>query len=73
MDQFCLDPENIKRVYNWFYHGFPDFKNNEICESKDVTLMKKMELYILENEQWNKNKKLCPMPYTTNSERKRLL
>lgn len=50
MESFCLNPENTKRVYNWFYHGFPDFKNNKMVEDEDVSLMKKMELFILENE-----------------------
>ena len=53
MNEFCLDAENIKRVYNWFYHGFPDYKKNEKCVGEDIILMKKMEMHILENEQPN--------------------
>lgn len=53
MNDFCLNTENIKRVYNWFYHGFPDYKKNEKCMGEDIILMRKMEMFILENEQPN--------------------
>ena len=37
------------RMYNWFYHGFEDFKNNESCSPSDIMLMKKLERWLIEN------------------------
>ena len=49
MSSLCLDVENTKRAYNWFYHGFKEYKNNNLCSPEDIMLMKKMERYLIEN------------------------
>jgi hypothetical protein len=36
-------------VYNWFYHGFKEYKNNDLCSPEDTMLMKKMERHLIEN------------------------
>ncbi len=42
--------EAAKRVYNWFHHAFPDYKNNELCTSEDIELRNNLEMWILANE-----------------------
>lgn len=44
-----INVDNVKRMYNWFYHGFEDFKNNESCSPSDIMLMKKLERWLIEN------------------------
>jgi hypothetical protein len=44
-----LDIKNTKRVYNWFHHGFADYRNNELCSPEDIMLMKEMERFLIEN------------------------
>lgn len=45
-----LNIEGAKRVYNWFHHAFPDYKNNEVCTKKDIDLRNELEVWILANE-----------------------
>jgi len=51
LSSLCLDIENTKRAYNWFYHGFKEYKNNDLCSPEDIMLMKKMEKHLIENGQ----------------------
>jgi len=44
-----INVDNVKRMYNWFYHGFEDFKNNESCSPADIMLMKKLERWLIDN------------------------
>ena len=44
-----INVDSVKRMYNWFYHGFEDFKNNESCSPTDIMLMKKLERWLIEN------------------------
>jgi len=44
-----VNVDSVKRMYNWFYHGFEDFKNNESCSPADIMLMKKLERWLIEN------------------------
>ena len=48
-DELSFGIANVKRMYNWFYHGFDDFKNNESCSPADIMLMKKLERWLIEN------------------------
>jgi len=48
-NELSFDIANVKRMYNWFYHGFDDFKNNESCSPADIMLMKKLERWLIEN------------------------
>jgi len=48
-NELSFDIANVKRMYNWFYHGFDDFKNNESCSPTDIMLMKKLERWLIEN------------------------
>lgn len=48
-NELSLDVVNVKRMYNWFYHGFEDFKNNESCSPADIMLMKKLERWLIAN------------------------
>ena len=48
-DELSFDIANVKRMYNWFYHGFEDFKNNESCSPADIMLMKKLERWLIAN------------------------
>jgi hypothetical protein len=44
-----INVDNVKRMYNWFYHGFEDFENNESCSPEDIMLMKKLERWLIYN------------------------
>ena len=44
-----FDVGNVKRMYNWFHHGFENFKNNEKCSPEDIMLMKKLERWLIES------------------------
>jgi len=46
-----LNIESAKRVYNWFHHAFPDYKNSDICTQEDIKLRNELEWWILANDE----------------------
>jgi hypothetical protein len=49
MSELSFDIDNVKRMYNWFYHGFEDFQDNKKCSPEDIMLMKKLERWLIES------------------------
>jgi hypothetical protein len=49
MSELSFDIDNVKRMYNWFYHGFEDFQENKKCSPEDIMLMKKLERWLIES------------------------
>ena len=49
MSELSCDIDNVKRMYNWFYHGFEDFQDNKKCSPEDIMLMKKLERWLIES------------------------
>ena len=49
MSELSFDIDNVKRMYNWFYHGFEDFQDNKKCSQEDIMLMKKLERWLIES------------------------
>ena len=47
MSELSLNIESAKRVYNWFHHAFPDYKNNDICTEEDIDLRDKLEEWLI--------------------------
>ena len=48
-EELSFDIGNVKRMYNWFYHGFENFENNERCSPEDIMLMKNLERWLIES------------------------
>ena len=44
-----LDVDKAKRIYNWFFFSFshPTYKTNDLCQSKDIKLMKELEAFLI--------------------------
>ena len=40
-EELSFDVGNVKRMYNWFYHGFNNFENNKKCSPEDIMLNEK--------------------------------
>ena len=51
MSELSFDIDNVKRMYNWFYHGFEDFQDNKKCSPEDIMLMKKLERWLIESSE----------------------
>ena len=49
MSELSFDIDNVKRMYNWFYHGFEDFQDNKKCSPEDIMLMKKLKRWLIES------------------------
>jgi len=42
-----ITQESAHRVYDWFHHAFPDYKNNSLCSPEDIMLRHKLERFLI--------------------------
>lgn len=49
MQEINLNTDTAMRMYNWFHHAFPDYRNNDICAPEDIMLRNKLERYLIAN------------------------
>ncbi|KKM80634.1 hypothetical protein LCGC14_1337840 [marine sediment metagenome] len=46
--EVCLNIKEAHKSYDWFFHSFPDYKNNHICSPEDIMIMKKLERFLVD-------------------------
>jgi|FLOH01.1.fsa_nt_gi hypothetical protein len=51
MSELCLSKKESKIAYNWFFHGFKDWKKNDLVQLDDEVLMNKIEDWLIDNDE----------------------
>lgn len=49
MSNICLSIKESKTAYNWFFHSFKDWRNNDHVLHEDEVLMQKIEDWLIDN------------------------
>lgn len=49
MSNLCLSVKESKTAYNWFFHSFKKWEENDLVQHEDETLMRKIEEWLIDN------------------------
>jgi hypothetical protein len=49
MSELCLNIKESKVAYNWFFHGFKNWRKNDLVQLEDEELMIKLERWLVDN------------------------